>query len=74
VMRLAQRCTVLVIAHRLSTVVDAEQIIVLGEGRVGGAGTHEELVRSNPLYRELVESQLISSGEVAAPLARDSHG
>jgi ABC-type multidrug transport system fused ATPase/permease subunit len=73
VMRLAQRCTVLVIAHRLSTVVDAERIIVLGEGRVGGAGTHEELVRSNPLYRELVESQLIYSGEVAVPLAGDSN-
>lgn len=74
VARLAERCTVLVIAHRLSTVVDAEQILILGDGRVRGAGTHEELVRSNALYRELVESQLITSGDVAAPFGVSPDG
>jgi ATP-binding cassette subfamily B protein len=51
--------TVLVIAHRLSTVVDADQIVVLEQGRVVGAGRHDELVESSPLYRELAASQLL---------------
>lgn len=51
--------TVIVIAHRLSTVVDADQIVVLDQGRVVAAGRHEELVDSSPLYRELAASQLL---------------
>jgi ABC-type multidrug transport system fused ATPase/permease subunit len=46
-----------VIARRLSTVVDANRIVVLDEGRVKGIGTHEELLASNPLYRKLAASQ-----------------
>ncbi len=53
-------CTVLVIAHRLSTVVDADSIIVLDEGRVAGHGTHRELLESTPLYRELARTQLLA--------------
>ncbi|MBN9612285.1 MAG: ABC transporter ATP-binding protein, partial [Actinobacteria bacterium] len=53
--------TLLVIAHRLSTVVDSDRIIVLDEGRVVGEGTHEELVQSVPLYRELAKHQLLVS-------------
>ncbi|TCP57723.1 ATP-binding cassette subfamily B protein AbcA/BmrA [Tumebacillus sp. BK434] len=49
--------TTLVIAHRLSTVVDADQIVVLEKGRVTGVGTHEELLATHELYRELATQQ-----------------
>ncbi|MFD2170206.1 ABC transporter ATP-binding protein [Tumebacillus lipolyticus] len=49
--------TTLVIAHRLSTVIDADQIVVLEAGRVTGVGTHEELFASHDLYRELATQQ-----------------
>ena len=53
--------TLIVIAHRLSTVIDADQIIVLDKGRVLGTGTHAELFTSVPLYRELADTQLLTS-------------
>jgi ATP-binding cassette subfamily B protein len=51
--------TLLVIAHRLATVVDSDRIVVLDRGRVVGIGTHEELLESTPLYRELARHQLL---------------
>jgi len=51
--------TLLVVAHRLSTVVDADQIVVLERGRVVATGTHRELVERDPLYRELATQQLL---------------
>jgi ATP-binding cassette subfamily B protein len=51
--------TLLVIAHRLSTVVDSDLIVVLDHGRVVGQGTHSELVESTPLYRDLARHQLL---------------
>lgn len=51
--------TLLVIAHRLSTVVDSDLIVVLDKGRVVGQGTHSELVASTPLYRDLAKHQLL---------------
>ena len=51
--------TLVVVAHRLSTVVDSDQIVVLDEGRVTAAGTHGELLETSPLYRELAASQLL---------------
>ncbi|WP_223586808.1 ABC transporter ATP-binding protein [Microbacterium sp. OVT16B] len=52
--------TLVVIAHRLSTVVDSDQIIVLQDGVVAGTGTHAELVESTPLYRDLARHQLLA--------------
>ncbi|RFA08379.1 ABC transporter [Subtercola boreus] len=55
----AENRTLIVIAHRLSTVVDSDLIIVLDHGSVVGVGTHSELVVSTPLYRELAKRQLL---------------
>ena len=51
--------TTIVIAHRLSTVVDADQIVVVYGGRVVAAGRHETLLETSPLYRELAATQLL---------------
>lgn len=50
--------TKIVVAQRVSTIVDADRIVVLEDGRMAGVGTHEELVESSTTYREIVESQL----------------
>jgi ATP-binding cassette, subfamily B, bacterial AbcA/BmrA len=50
--------TTLVIAHRLSTVIDSDQIIFLDKGKITGSGTHEQLLRTHSLYREFAEQQL----------------
>jgi ABC-type multidrug transport system fused ATPase/permease subunit len=55
----AVRHTLLIVAHRLSTVVDADQIVVLDGGRVVATGRHDELTDTSPLYRELASHQLL---------------
>ena len=50
--------TVLIVAQRVSTIMDADQILVLDEGKLVGIGTHHELMESNEVYREIVLSQL----------------
>ncbi len=55
----AENRSLIVIAHRLSTVVDSDQIVVVDHGRVVGVGTHSELVASTPLYRDLAKHQLL---------------
>jgi len=55
----AKNRTLIVIAHRLSTVVDSDQIIVLESGKVIGSGTHKQLLRSTPLYKELAATQML---------------
>jgi ATP-binding cassette subfamily B protein len=55
----AQGRTMIVIAHRLSTVVDSDLIIVLDQGQVVGSGTHSQLVKSTPLYKQLAKHQLL---------------
>lgn len=57
--RVAVDRTVIVIAHRLATVVDSDMIIVLNHGRVEASGTHEELVKTSALYKDLAEHQLL---------------
>ncbi len=52
--------TLIVIAHRLSTVVDSDLIVVLQDGAVVGQGTHAELIESTPLYRDLARHQLLA--------------
>jgi len=55
----AEGRTLIVIAHRLSTVVDSDRIVVVEGGRVVGQGTHSELVETVPLYRDLAKHQLL---------------
>ncbi len=55
----AENRTLIVIAHRLSTVVDSDQIVVLDHGSVVGVGTHSELIASTPLYKDLAKHQLL---------------
>lgn len=59
-----EHSTVLLVAQRVSTVMDADRIIVLDEGNVMGIGTHEELLHTNKTYQEIVKSQL-SEEEIA---------
>ena len=49
--------TKIIIAQRVTSLMDADKIIVMDEGRVDGVGTHEELLQSNAIYREVYESQ-----------------
>lgn len=58
--------TTLVIAHRLSTVVDADQIIFLEKGKITGMGTHEQLFESHDMYKELASQQLLMKEKVQA--------
>ncbi|MEV4476557.1 ABC transporter ATP-binding protein [Nonomuraea sp. NPDC049504] len=57
----SRRHTLVVVAHRLSTVLHADQIVVLDEGRISGVGSHDELFTANPLYRELATQQLLTA-------------
>lgn len=52
--------TILIVAQRIGTIMDADRIIVLDEGRIAGIGTHKELLTSCSVYREIAESQLSS--------------
>ena len=58
--RVSAQRTLIVIAHRLSTVIDSDQIVVLNKGAVLGVGTHKQLLKVVPLYRELAETQLLT--------------
>ncbi|RAS86958.1 ABC transporter ATP-binding protein [Priestia endophytica] len=55
--RLMKGRTTLIIAHRLSTVVHADQLVVIEKGEISGVGTHEELLKNHDLYQKLVQQQ-----------------
>ena len=58
-----QQAVTVIVAQRISTVVDADQIIVLEEGRVVGQGTHQELKAHNKTYQQIIQSQ-VEKGDV----------
>jgi ATP-binding cassette subfamily B protein len=60
---LAPSTTKIIIAQRISSVKEADMIIVLDEGSVSAVGTHDELLKSNHIYREVFESQQQGSGD-----------
>ena len=59
-----QEATVLIVAQRVGTIMDADQIIVLDKGEIVGRGTHDELMQSNDIYREIANSQLNKAKEM----------
>ena len=54
----ARDATVIIVAQRFSTIMSADQILVLEDGEAVGLGTHEQLLRTCPTYAEIVESQI----------------
>lgn len=56
----AKNRTMFVIAHRLATVIDSDLIVVLKDGKVVGSGTHKELLKSTPLYKQLAKQQKLA--------------
>ncbi|WP_410652526.1 ABC transporter ATP-binding protein [Amycolatopsis sp. cmx-4-54] len=65
--RLAREGAVVTVAHRLSTVIDADTIVVMEDGRVRASGSHEHLLATDTLYRELVEALRIAGEGAPVP-------
>ncbi|WP_368074272.1 ABC transporter ATP-binding protein [Arthrobacter sp. 24S4-2] len=61
---LVRRSTVIIVAERIATIVDAGLILVLDNGRLVSQGTHNELMRSSPVYQEIAASQLALGGQL----------
>jgi ATP-binding cassette subfamily B multidrug efflux pump len=66
--------TALVVAQRISTVLKADKIVVLEKGRIAAEGTHQELMRSSPIYQEIYESQLGNGSPVEEATAGAGEG
>ena len=71
VARLVQGKTLIVIAHRLSTVADADQIVVVSNGHIEAAGTQEQLLASCPLYRLLWEAHISAKDSAEGGVCND---
>ncbi|MGW1378236.1 ABC transporter ATP-binding protein [Streptomyces sp. NPDC002446] len=69
VRRVSRQCAVIAIAHRISTVIDADKIVVMEGGRVRATGVHRDLMEHDELYRRLAGSQLHAEPGFAAPAA-----
>jgi len=67
--RLMEGRTSFVIAQRISTVLNADRILVLDKGRIVASGTHEELLETSELYAEIYSSQLVSDAEIDESVA-----
>ena len=66
--------TKLIIAQRISSVQDADRILVLDNGAVSGFDTHENLLRDNPIYREIYEAQTRGGGDFDQPADEEKGG
>jgi ATP-binding cassette subfamily B protein len=59
-------CTIFMIAQRISSLLDADQILVLDQGQIAAQGTHQQLMQSSPIYQEIYQSQMGSGSKVSA--------
>ena len=66
--------TKLIVAQRSSSVQDADRILVLDNGRVNGFDTHEALLNTNPIYREIYEAQTQGGGDFDQPAPNGTEG
>ena len=53
--------TIIIVAHRLSTIMDADIIYVIDKGKLAGSGTHEELLKTNKIYQNLYHTESLNS-------------
>ena len=65
--------TKIIIAQRISSVVDADRIIVMNNGKIDGIGTNDELLKTNQIYREVYNSQMKGSGKDEEKKSRKNH-
>jgi ATP-binding cassette subfamily B protein len=70
--KITESAVTIIVAQRVSTIKNADQIIVLDQGKVVGKGNHKELLKSCPIYQEIVKSQ-ISEAEYEKELKGASH-